>query len=76
LPLPLPCPALPPPRALQAEPTCYLRVGGMVTADVLADEQEYNDVSGCLGSREQGKRGRGEGGAGASGEGPLSGSMG
>lgn len=30
---------------LQGQPTCYLQVSGMVTADVLADDAEYDDVS-------------------------------
>ncbi|KAL4419535.1 hypothetical protein ABPG77_005766 [Micractinium sp. CCAP 211/92] len=29
---------------LKAEDTCYLQVDGMITADVLADEGEYNEV--------------------------------
>lgn len=31
--------------ALQSEETCYIQVTGMVTADVLESDQEYDDVS-------------------------------
>ena len=44
-----------PPAWLQAEGSNYLQVSGMVTAEVLADDQEYNDVSG---GRGVGLRGR------------------
>lgn len=31
--------------ALQSDETCYIQVTGMVTADVLESDQEYDDVS-------------------------------